>query len=150
MKIKKVMKTEIHAIGPEATLKEAVAKLFEYNISGLIVVDQQNKPVGVVSEKDIYKTLYPSYNDFYNHPESFTKTEKQEKVIQENADLPVKNFMTSEVIKVRPDDPVMKVGALMLAHNIHRLPVVDDDGNLVGVVSRGSIYRNLFRKYLNS
>lgn len=47
----------------------------------------------------------------------------------------VRNWMTPEVVTITPDTPVLKIGKLMDAHNIRRLPVVNDKGALVGIVS---------------
>ncbi|OGY46656.1 MAG: hypothetical protein A3J65_03535 [Candidatus Buchananbacteria bacterium RIFCSPHIGHO2_02_FULL_45_11b] len=148
MKIKDVMRKKIYTVSPEATLKEAVAELLKYEISGLIVVNEKNEVLGVVSEKDVYRTLYPTYEEFYNNPEIYIDFDVAEKEINHKAEILVKDFMTTNVVKVSPDEPVMKVGSLMLTRNIHRFPVVDENGQLVGVVSRGHIFRSLFKKYL--
>ena len=142
------MRKGVYTIYPEATLKEAVVMLLKYEISGLIVVNKENEVIGVISEKDIYRLIYPSYRDFYETPELFINFAEMEKEIGKKDQVPVKDFMTSDVIKTIPDEYVMKVGAIMLAKQIHRLPVVDKRGRLVGVITRGSIYRNLFKKQL--
>jgi len=60
----------------------------------------------------------------------------------------VKDFMTTDVITAHPDDPVLKIGALMLARGIHRIPVVKN-AKLVGVVTRRRIYGNILKKHLD-
>ena len=149
MRVRDIMKKDVYTIQPEATLKEAVVMLLKYQVSGLIVVDQNKQVVGVISEKDIYRVIYPSYNDFYNSPELFTDFKKQEEEVKHKSNIQVKEIMTAKVIAADPDEYVMKVGGIMLAKNISRLPVINKQGKLVGVVSRGSIYHNLFRKKLN-
>lgn len=142
------MKKDVYTIYPDATLRDAAEMLLQYKISGLIVVDKKGTVVGVLSEKDIYRALYPSYRDFYEHPELFTDFKKQEEDIHESFHTPVKDIMSKEVISIDPEDYIMKVGAIMLARNIHRIPVIDKNGKLVGVISRGHIYRTLFKKQL--
>jgi acetoin utilization protein AcuB len=51
----------------------------------------------------------------------------------------VKNWMTTEVVTIKPDDSMMKASKLLKDNDIHRLPVVDDDGKLVGVISHHDI-----------
>jgi CBS domain-containing protein len=148
MLVRDVMKTEIYTISPEATLNDAVKIIYNNVVSGLVVVDPNKKVLGLLSEKDIYKSLYPGYSDFMKHPEAFTNFENQEKAIHEMGDTPVQDMMTKDVITIKEDDHLMKVGAKMLAREIHRLPVVDDDGLLIGVLTRGMIYRALFRREL--
>jgi len=147
MKIRDVMKKEVYTVGSAATLKEVVALLLKRQVSGLIVIDQKGTVVGVVSEKDVYRMLYPSYREFYESPELFTDFKQQEEAIKDKSDISVAEFMTTDVIFADPDEYVMKVGAIMLARNIHRLPVVNKSGKLVGVVSRGQIYHTLFKKH---
>ncbi len=146
MQIQELMKKEIFTILPDATLREAISALLEHDISGLIVVNDTNEVIGILSEKDIYRALYPTYQELFSNPEIYFSFENQEKEIESRANVLVKDVMTTDVIKVNSHEYVMKVGALMLAKNIHRLPVVDEKGKLVGIISRGSIYRNLFRK----
>ncbi|MFA6410610.1 MAG: CBS domain-containing protein [Candidatus Buchananbacteria bacterium] len=147
MKIRQVMYKKIYTISQEKTLRQAMALMIKKQASGLVVIDSQDKLLGIISEKDIYKSFYPSYNDFYESPTIFTDYEAQEKDIKYKLDKTVGEIMTKDVISVSPDDYVMKVGAIMMAKNIHRIPVVLDD-KLIGVVTRGCIYKTLFKKYL--
>ncbi len=148
MTIKQVMYKNVYTILPEADLKAAMKLMIKKKTSGLVVVDQDKNILGILSEKDIYRSFYPSYNDFYNNPELFTDFESQEKEIKNKLLNQVKSVMTTPVISVKPTDQVMKVGAIMLAKNIHRIPVVNEKERLVGVVTRGCIYKTLFKKYL--
>ncbi|OGY45870.1 MAG: hypothetical protein A2731_01990 [Candidatus Buchananbacteria bacterium RIFCSPHIGHO2_01_FULL_39_8] len=149
MKVRDVMKKEVYTVHPESTLKEVVMMLLKYQVSGLIVIDDNKKVTGVVSEKDIYRILYPSYSDFYDSPAIYTDFKKQEEEIKNKSNIVVSEFMTKDVISTGPDEYIMKVGAIMLAHNIHRLPVINKQGKLVGVITRGLIYHNLFKKKLD-
>lgn len=56
---------------------------------------------------------------------------------------PVKNHMSTPPIVVRQKARIGEAAALMLARNIHRLPVVDGEGKLIGIVSRTDIFRPL-------
>lgn len=148
MQIKQVMYKKIYTVFPKATLKEAMKLMIKKKISGLVVINENKGLVGIISEKDIYRTLYPSYSEFYASPVLFTDFEAQEKEIKNKLTGDVESVMTRNVITVLPDDNVMKVGAIMLAKNIHRIPVLDQKDRLVGVVTRGCIYKTLFKKYL--
>ena len=63
----------------------------------------------------------------------------------EIANLPVETLMRTNVITCGPMDAVIRVGALMLAHGIHRLPVVDGD-KIVGIVDRMDIFHEVLEK----
>lgn len=147
MRVVDVMKTTIYTVSPDATLQDAVKLLLKHQTSGLVVVES-SRVVGILSEKDIYRVFYPSYQEYYAAPESFTDFQQQEHEIASRSQLFVREVMTTNVLTVGPNEFVMKVGSIMLARNIHRLPVIDAEGQLVGVVTRGCIYRALFRQEL--
>ncbi len=145
MIVKDIMLTP-YTIHADSKLKDVVKYFINKKVTGSIVINSQKDIVGILSDKDIYRGLYPSYVDFTTNPELYTDFEKQESRVKEMGDTPIKNLMTKKVITTKPEDNVMKVGALMLARNVHRFPVVDDKGRLIGTISRGHIYRSLFRK----
>lgn len=129
-----------------ATLLAAAQILFQRQISGLLVVNENDRLVGLLSEKDIYRALYPEYRDFYLHPEMCLDYEKMESKAQQVRDIPVKQLMSTYLYTVSEDDPVMKVGAIMLSRHVNRLPVLNKSGVLVGVVSRREIYQAILQK----
>ena len=88
--------------------------------------------------------MYPYYKSYYEHPESYVDYEQRENKIDEIRSHPVRSFMTKEVLTIDPEAPVMRAGALMLARNINRLPVVEE-GRVIGVISRSHIYRKILR-----
>ncbi|RMG80459.1 MAG: CBS domain-containing protein [Bacteroidetes bacterium] len=55
--------------------------------------------------------------------------------------LPVAQLMTTDVVFVKPDDVLTKVDELFRAHNIHHLPVIDEEGKVVGIISKTDFYR---------
>lgn len=150
MKVREVMRKKIYTITPNSTLGQAVEKMLKNVISGLVVIDENNNVVGIVSEKDVYRTLYPSYEEFNSSPGAYLDFAAQEKEIESKSGILVKDFMTTNVIKASADDLVMRIGSIMLAKNIHRFPVIDNNNQLIGVVTRGDIFRQLFKKYLKS
>lgn len=130
---------------PETTYEEAAMLLCRHELSGAPVVDEAGVVVGMVSEKDLFRVLYPFYKSFYESPDAYTDFESRESKAQEIRHHPVSSFMTSQVITITPDAPLMRAGALMLAHHVHLLPVVEK-GKLVGILRRGVLYRSVLRK----
>ncbi len=130
---------------PETTYEEAAEFLCRHEISGAPVVDEFGALVGMVSEKDLFRVLYPFYKSFYEHPDAYMDFENRESKAQEIRHHPVSTFMTASVITVDPDAPLMRAGALMLAHHVHLLPVVEK-GKLIAILRRGVLYRALLRK----
>jgi CBS domain-containing protein len=149
MKVKNVMTRKVIMIKKGMTYEEVVKVFLKKKISGAPVVDEAGKLIGLVSEKDLFRVLYPFYKSFYECPELYCDFEERENKIEEIKDHLVESFMTKEVMTVTPETPIMSTGALMLARGIHRLPVMEND-EIVGLVSREDIYRRIFRKKLSA
>ncbi len=148
MKIREIMKTEMVTVLVTLTCKEAARLLIEHKISGAPVVDETGALVGIVSEKDIFRSFYPSYREFYENSDYYYDFERLEGEAQAASEQKtVADVMANRLITAEPDTPVLKVGAQMVASGIHRVPVVEN-GKLVGIVSRRDIYRAIMRDHL--
>lgn len=147
MKVRDVMQVRVISVPETATYEEVARLLHVYNISGLPVLDSTGNLVGVVSEKDLFRILYPNYSDFYMNPESFLDLEAREHHVSMVRGRKVVEFMSRNIVTVHPDDLVMKAGSIMLTKNMHRLPVVMD-GELKGIISRRDIFKNILQKHL--
>ena len=102
-------------------LVQAVETLIEYKLTGVTVVDDEGKPVGVLSELDcIRSVLNAIYND--GDPEHAL----------------VADAMTDAVISCTPNDSIVEVAAEMLATHQRRRPVIEN-GRLVGQVSSSNV-----------
>ncbi|MBP9731918.1 MAG: CBS domain-containing protein [Candidatus Magasanikbacteria bacterium] len=145
MKVKELMDTNKVSVTPGTTYEEVARLLYTNQLSGVPVIDDKDQVVGFVSEKDIVRILYPWYKSFYDSPESYTDMEARESKAGDIRNTKVEVFMKRNILTVTPDDPIMKAGALMLAHDVNRLPVVEN-GKVVGVVSRDSIYKVILKK----
>ena len=147
MKIRDVMKKNVIAVRPELTYEEAGRLMVEHNVSGLPVTDANGILVGIISEKDLFKALYPGEAEFaVALDESYQDQETREANVNDMRKHPVSRYMTKRVLTLTPDTPILKAGGIMLAHHVHRIPVVED-GKLVGIVSREDIYGAILRKH---
>lgn len=107
---------------PGQPLSSAASKLDK--VTGLAVVDSENVVVGVISIKDI------------------NRLKKQNVSLSE----PCEKHMSKPPIVVREKAKIGEAAALMLSKNIHRLPVVDSEGKLIGIVSRTDIFKPLLNR----
>lgn len=117
---KEVMTKVVITVSPETTIEQVVGILLENNISGAPVVDAGQKMVGVISEFQLLELIF-------------------------SPDLrssPVCQFMTTDVIHVRPETPLTDIASQFVLHRIRRLPVVDD-GRVLGVISRRDLLRQV-------
>lgn len=144
MKVKEIMEPAVITIKNDATYEEAARVLYQNVISGAPVVDDTGKVVGVLSEEDLFRIVYPYYKSYYDHPEMYIDFEEREKKMAEIKNHKVEIFMSKNVIGVDPETPVLQAGALMLARDIMRMPVIKD-GQLVGIVNRKAIYHAVLK-----
>ncbi len=128
----------------DMTYEEAARILYSNDISGAPVVDEAGKVVGVLSEEDLFRIVYPFYHSYYDHPEMYVDYEEREKKMQEIRNHKVEIFMSKHVVGVDPETPVLQAGAVMLARDIMRLPVIED-GKLVGIINRKKIYHAVLK-----
>ncbi|MFH0804621.1 MAG: CBS domain-containing protein, partial [Patescibacteria group bacterium] len=140
-----IMTKKVVTVPRSATLRDAAKLLSEHRVSGAPVVDGDGAIVGIVSEKDIFKALYPSHAEFYDSPGVWIDLDSLEEKTREAADKPIVDFMTREVVSVNGDTSLMQVGSMMLVRGIHRVVVIDQDGKIEGIVTRRDVYRNIMK-----
>ena len=127
-------------------LKKLFVFFIKHGVKGAPVVEK-GKVVGLVSEKDIFRALYPSITEFYNNPELWMEEAELEGNAKLIAAKSVKDIMTRAVVSAPPDTPIMQAGAMMLAHRVHRI-VVLESGRLLGIATRSDVFKNVFKKFI--
>lgn len=148
MKVKEVMIKKVKTIKSGQTLEQAAKILVKNNISGAPVVDKNGKLIGMISEKDLFKTLYPDVSDILSHLAFWLNKEKIKYRVASKKQILVDKIMTKKVVTIDENDHILKAGSLMLTSQIHRLPVMRDK-KLVGIVSRRDIFRKLLKRDLS-
>jgi CBS-domain-containing membrane protein len=130
--VKDVMTTEVVAVRRETTFKEMAAVLRRYRVSALPVVDDAGRVLGVVSEADLLA------KEAMTDPGVLTAV-LHHRDIRKAEGLTAGDLMTPRAVTVRPEDSVEHAAQLMHFLHVKRLPVVDADGGLVGLVSRTDV-----------
>ena len=149
MKVADVMTTEMHTLSPDTTWQKAAELFVRWGVSSAPVVDQHARLIGMISEKMLFRGLFPSYGDWLTSPETYLDFDTMERdAVNRTGERLVNEIMRTDLITTTPDEPVLKVGALMVARNFHQVPVVQH-GKVVGMVQRGTIYREILRKYFD-
>ncbi len=147
MKVFELMDKNFITIPKGTTYEEVFKILSENHAGGAPVVDEENRVIGYVSEKDLFRVLFPYYTSYYNNPELYTDYENRENKAGEIKKHKVEIFMNRDITTIGPDDSVMKAGALTLAKSVSSIPVVKD-GMLLGVIKRKDIYRTILENQL--
>lgn len=116
--VKEIMTREVCTVNKDDSLLEAAKKMLEYGVGSVVVVEN-GRPVGIVTEKDI---LY--------------------KVVSKNripSEVKVGEIMSTPLITIRPTTSLREAADIMRKRGIRRLPVVDNNGNLIGIVTDNDI-----------
>jgi CBS domain-containing protein len=144
MKIKDVMIKKVITLKSGMTLKQAAEILVKNNISGAPVVNKNGKLIGVISEKDLFRALYPNFRDIISDIRLLLSRNKIKHRIEEKKKIIIDKIMTEKTFVIDENDPALKAGSLMLVERIHRIPVVGKN-KLVGIVSRRDIFRKILK-----
>ena len=141
--VKGVMRTDVVSIGPDATVKDLAHLLAEHHLGGVPVVDTDGQLVGIVTESDLVAMdtdlHFPFYIQFLDSFIYLESRKKFEERLRKTVGAFVKDVMTEDVRTVHPEDTVRQVASLMTEHRINRIPVVDADNKLVGIVGRHEV-----------
>lgn len=113
---------QVWSLNPDASVAEALRLMADKNI-GSIVVIQDNKPVGIFSERDYTRKVFLQEKD--------------------ETDTPLKVVMTRQVIGVKVHHEIGACLALMSGKFIRHLPVINDEQEIVGVISIGDVVKEL-------
>ena len=138
-----VMTREILSIGPDTTVAEAIRTMLDNRISGLPVIDEAGRLVGILTEGDLMRRgetgterRRPRWLEILMGPGrlagEYVRTHGRK----------VDGIMTRDVVSVTPDTPLKEVVELMERRRIKRVPVLDGDV-LVGILSRADLLRAL-------
>lgn len=147
MKVKEIMSRDIKSVSPDLSAKEALNILFELKISGLPVLDKDGKLLGMFTEKEVLKAILPTYVDHKGVMIYIEDVRALKNRIMMLEKLTVKEVMRKEVVVVNEDISINEVARIMLTEKVRRIPVVDKEKKVVGIIARSDIL-NTFIKSL--
>ena len=121
--VKDYMIRKRELVSPDDSVQSAIELMVENDQGSVIVVDPDDKVVGIFTERDLLRRYLTSQDKFLY--------------------LKVSEVMSSPVITVSTDTPVAEALAIMNKKNIRRLPVVDENKRMIGFVSWMEMFKNL-------
>lgn len=154
MKVKDLMTKNVITFSPDMTIKEAMEILVKNNIGGAPVVEN-GKLVGIITQRDILSYLDMAYRrqgwifiptpfDIIEIPRvTALPYEKFTEIYESLGKEKIGDIMQKKVYFVEPDDDIEDAIQHLGKGKINRLPVVDKDRKVVGIITRGDILRGL-------
>jgi len=143
LSVRDVMTTTVVAVKRNADLHEAARLLSENRISGMPVVDDAYRVIGVISEADILVLAGMQKEHSFR---DILRNILGEPVPSRKSGDKVQDVMSFPPVTSKANDDVRDVAAIFDEKRIKRLPVVDDDGKLLGIISRADIVRAIGKK----
>jgi CBS-domain-containing membrane protein len=136
-RVREVMTTRVIWVKRDAPFKEMVAALREHLVSAFPVLDDHGKVIGVVSEADMLtkEALAGGYDGMPGMITGLLRYKEQEKA----RGITAGDLMTRPAVTVGAEDTVQDAARVMYRHKVKRLPVIDADGHLIGIVSRTNV-----------
>jgi len=141
MKVKEIMVKDVTSISPETGVDEALDLLQKMQISGLPVIDENGKLVGMFTEKDILSYILPSYIEKVGRFIYEENPKSTKKKFMELSKIKVRQLMRRDVVTATEDTTLCEVARVMLTQKARRIPVVDKSGKVVGIVARCDILK---------
>lgn len=142
-----VMSREPIWVRPQTPLQEAIQILAERRISGLPVLEDSGKVVGVISESDLMwqesGATPPAYIMLLDSVIYLENPGRYERELHKSLGQTVGEVMSSNPISIAPDKSVQEAAKLMHERGINRLLVLDTAGHLIGILTRGDIVRTM-------
>ncbi len=137
-----VMTRDVITVKRDMSLKDLARLLAEKGISGVPVVDDLNRVIGIVTEADIiFQTGQKRSRGLREFLRELFGEPHPKDTRGPFSELRVEDIMSTPVITATPDMDIRDVAVILAEKRIKRMPVVDSDARLIGIISRQDIVR---------
>lgn len=142
-RVKEVMSTDIVTIAASDTVHDALQLMIENKVSALPVVDHRGCCVGMLSARDFVDVTYELDEDLaaMEQVSELWWSLFMRNLSQQVGHQSVLDVMAEDVVSVAPDRRLVEAAAVMLRERVHRLPVVDEQQRMVGLLSATDVLR---------
>ncbi len=142
--VRDVMRYRVATVTPDDTLKEVANAMFRDRLSALAVVDEHNKLLGVINDRDLIKAALPDYKSLISNLNYSLDVEPFEELLKQEDKIKVSQLFREDYEVTPPDARIVEVSAMMIFKDIRRVFVIED-GYLVGVLLRKDIVNMVIR-----
>jgi CBS domain-containing protein len=112
--VARLMNSDLQTVGPDTLVEDAADRMQDHEIGSLVVVDENGKLMGILTTTDFVDIVARS---------------------KPKAETTVERYMTTDVVTTGAQTTIQEAADVMLEHGFHHLPVVDDDGGVIGMIS---------------
>ncbi|SDY48644.1 CBS domain-containing protein [Citreimonas salinaria] len=142
MQAKHVMTQDVITVRPTATVEEIAERLLMHRISGVPVLNDAGEVVGIVSEGDLVRRIEDADSHGSWWLRLFGSSVTPAEYVKRHGRR-AQDVMTRDVSSVAPETPLGEIARLLERKRIKRVPVVDETGRLVGIISRANLLQGI-------
>lgn len=142
MKARDFMREDVVAVGRAANVAEIASLLKKHRITGVPVLDEDKRLLGLVTHEELIGIFIPHYLSMFDELaflDDLGDIEAQTMAEIEPTLFLAEDVMVTDLVTATPETSVMKLAALMVNRKLVLVPVVDSDGRVVGVVGRNDV-----------
>jgi len=147
MIVRDVMSRSVRSVTPDTKVMEVASLMCLYRFHGLPVVEEGNRLVGFIAEKDVLHSLFPTVERLMEEGMGNVDLDREMAKYKDVLVRRVSELMTPNPVVVGPDVHVLKGATVMVRHRLRRIPVAED-GILLGVLSLGDVHKAIFHANL--
>lgn len=141
--VRDVMTRDVITVRADTSFKEIARQLGENNISALPVLDEDGRMAGVVSEADLLPKT--GYRDRAGKSRPLAVVGRLRRTLAKAAGGTAGDIMSSPAVTIEPDASLAEAARFMANRGVKRLPVVNEGGELIGIVSRADLVSAFLR-----
>ena len=128
MKLGEQFKKDVVTAEPDASIRKVTFLMRDRGVGAVVVVNGKGKPVGIVTDRDVALALA---------------------VDEKDPDVPVSEIMPGEIVTIGENEGIFNATQYIFGYQVRRLPIVDSDGKLIGIVTMDDLLSLLARELGN-
>ena len=128
MKLGEQFKKDVATVGTDESIRKVAHVMRDRNVGEVVVVNAKQKPLGIVTDRDVALAVA---------------------VDEKDPDTPVKDVISSELITIGDDEGIFNATQYIMGYQVRRLPIVDSEGKLVGIITMDDLLGLLARELGN-
>jgi CBS domain-containing protein len=149
--VQEVMTNRVIRVCEESKVGDGLRLMMAQHADEMVVVDDSNAVIGIVTCADILRKArrqqMPAVDFLLTAFVYYEEDDEVEERVRKLFETPIAKICTRDVITCTPTDEVADVAGVMVDHRIKRIPVVNEYGSLVGIISRDDVLRAIWQTY---
>lgn len=140
----------VNMISGDKTFPEVVKQMVDKKTNSIVVVDENEKAIGLISSQTLIKRVVPSYLEEDPTNSMFGAEGTFDKYADKLKKLKAKDFMETDFHTLSEDDAMIEAATYALKGKQRFMPVVDTDGKLIGAITRTCIKNALYNVFFKN